>query len=160
MLEKLECSVLDSSIQYDNENIDREELIPSTSKINDDEFTPSKTSHKQPETITPTLHTPSQETRFQTRKQPENDIKSANSEELKHPSIRVRSGFKSINPKIKECLVVMESMYKVEGRKCAQLLAYIANTVFDQNWQVEEEPQEKREDEKAPIVKKRQKDVP
>ena len=38
-----------------------------------------------------------------------------------------------------ECLVVMESKYKVEARKCPQLLAYIANTVFGQEWECEKE---------------------
>lgn len=38
-----------------------------------------------------------------------------------------------------ECLVVMESKFKVEARKCPQLLAYIANTVFGQEWECEKE---------------------
>ena len=36
-----------------------------------------------------------------------------------------------------ETLIVMESAFKVEERKCTQLLAFIANKIFGQNWSVD-----------------------
>ena len=54
-------------------------------------------------------------------------------------NIKVRSGFKTFNEDIMECLVIMESVYKVDGRKAPFLLKYIANSVFKQNWDMESE---------------------
>ena len=46
------------------------------------------------------------------------------------PQIPVRSGYRTIDVNIKETLVVMESAFKVEERKCTQLLAFIARKIF------------------------------
>ena len=54
------------------------------------------------------------------------------------------------------CLVVMISVFKVDARKAASLLQYIANNIFGQDWKVldeDEEPDSK--DEETP--KKRRK---
>ena len=41
-----------------------------------------------------------------------------------------------------EALIVSEAVYKVEGRKARELLAYFANKVFKQNWTVATEKME------------------
>ena len=58
-------------------------------------------------------------------------------EEASFPQIPVRSGYRAININIMETLVVMQSSFKVEERKCTQLLAFIANKIFGQVWSVE-----------------------
>ena len=55
------------------------------------------------------------------------------------PQMRVRNGFKSFNPDVMEVLVVMESKFKVDGRKAPTLLAYVANRLFQQKWIVPED---------------------
>ena len=60
-------------------------------------------------------------------------------EKSEFPQIRVRNGFKSFNPDVMEVLVVMESKFKVDGRKAPSLLAYIANRLFQQKWIVPED---------------------
>ena len=50
------------------------------------------------------------------------------------PKIPVRTGYHTND--IVEALVVIKSVFKVEGRKAQHLLAYIANKIFNQNWTV------------------------
>lgn len=95
----------------------------------EDEFEPAKTELKSPTAI---LSTP--KIKRSTRSTPDS---TPIPEIGKIPKMEVRTGYKTIKPSIMECLVVMESKFKVEGRKCCQLLAYIANTVFGQSWEVE-----------------------
>ena len=95
----------------------------------DEEFTPGKTALKSPKTMK-SIKSPRM-----TRSTLEFE-QSAKQTEL-FPPIPVRTGYKTINPDIMECLVVMESKFKVDERKCAELLAYIANKVFHQKWDVE-----------------------
>ena len=95
----------------------------------EDEFEPAKTELKSPTAI---LSTP--KIKRSTRSTPDS---TPIPEIGKIPKMEVRTGYKTIQPSIMECLVVMESKFKVEGRKCCQLLAYIANTVFGQSWEVE-----------------------
>ena len=54
------------------------------------------------------------------------------------PKIKVRESRKTINPRITECLVVLQSVFKIDGMKCPEVLVYIANTLFNQEWKVEE----------------------
>ena len=58
------------------------------------------------------------------------------------PQIPVRMGFETINPIIiMKILVILESVWKVDGRKAPGLLAYVANKLFQQHWIVTEEKQ-------------------
>ena len=87
-------------------------------------------------------------------------------EEASFPQIPVRSGYRTIDVNIMEALVVMQSSFKVEERKCTQLLAFIANKILGQDWSVEadedtdgdnqqDDPQV--EDIEEPLEKKRKK---
>ena len=87
-------------------------------------------------------------------------------EEASFPQIPVRSGYRAIDINIMETLVVMQSSFKVEERKCTQLLAFIANKIFGQHRSVEadeatdgddqqDDPQ--GEDIEEPLEKKRKK---
>ena len=87
-------------------------------------------------------------------------------EETSFPQIPVQSGYRAIDVNIMEILVVMQSSSKVEERKCTQLLAFIANKIFGQDWSVEadeatdgddqqDDPQ--GEDIEEPLEKKRKK---
>ena len=49
------------------------------------------------------------------------------------PQVPVRWG-QTLNKEIIECLVVMESCYKVEIRKSRELLQFIGNKLFHQEW--------------------------
>ena len=70
------------------------------------------------------------------------------------PKIRVRTSYNTFNLDVLEALVVMESKFKVDARQAPALLAYIANTVFKQEWVVlPEKNVKKEEDEKAYILK-------
>ena len=71
------------------------------------------------------------------REMPSKVIKQNLSEADKHstfPEICVRTGYKTFNQDVIECLVVMEAVYKVDANKCPSLLAFIANKVFGQHW--------------------------
>ena len=54
------------------------------------------------------------------------------------PQIPIRTGYKTFNMDLVEALVMMESKFKVNGRKAPELLAYIANKLFKQEWIVSE----------------------
>ena len=66
------------------------------------------------------------------------------------PKIRVRTGYQTFNLDVIEALVVMESKFKVDGRQAPSLLAYIANTVFKQDWIVLSEKETKKEEDEKP----------
>ena len=57
------------------------------------------------------------------------------------------------NMKVIEALVLAESVYKVEARKSRDLLAMLANTVFEQSWTVAPENSDEQDD--TPSTKKR-----
>ena len=48
------------------------------------------------------------------------------------PQIPIRTGYKTFNMDVEEALVMMESKFKVDGRKAPELLAYIADKLFKQ----------------------------
>ena len=56
-----------------------------------------------------------------------------------YPKMKVRTGFKTFNPKIMMGLVVMESVFKVDARKAPGLLHFI----FEQEWILGEDVEEK-----------------
>ena len=74
-------------------------------------------------------------------------IRSKKSTKLMFPQIPVRTGYRTIDVNIMETLVVMESAFKVEERKCTQLLAFIANKIFGQNWSVDTKEDEDDQEE-------------
>ena len=68
---------------------------------------------------------------------------SCTSNKTKSQDIRTtRSSSTSHYVNIMETLVVMESAFKVEERKCTQLLAFIANKIFGQNWSIDNKEDE------------------
>ena len=67
--------------------------------------------------------------------------------EGRFPDIPVRTGYKTFNTDIIECLTVMQSVYKVDARKARELLAYIANKIFQQHWTVAAEKRKRTESE-------------
>ena len=155
MLRNLNFSTDESLIEV--EEIEGEELLIDSDS--DSEFTPSKTSARTPKTTTfksPEYVTPVTRRNRETESITESNI---------FPSISVRSGFKDINADVMECLVVMESVYKVDARKSPHLLAYIANKLLGQNWTCEEDrdsdaeistpDSDKVPEEVSPLLKKR-----
>ena len=63
------------------------------------------------------------------------------------PKIKVRESFKTFNPNIIEALVVIISVYKVDARQAPDLLVYIANHLFGQEWVALPEKESKKEEE-------------
>ena len=56
-----------------------------------------------------------------------------------------------------EALAVMEAVYKFDARKAPDLLMYIANKIFKQNWTVGEEKMQKAKDKSEELNDKSQK---
>ena len=79
------------------------------------------------------------------------------------PKRKVRTSFKDIDIDIIEVMVSMESIYSVEQRKVAPLLAYIMNKLAGQSWQVplEEASTEETdsEDEERGDLKRKRKEI-
>lgn len=125
-----------------------------------DEFIPGKCSNRASKTVKRS-HTHSMETRGNLDAP---TFSSSSTSATDFPKISTRTGYKTVNLDIMECLVVMESVFKVAGNKAPKLLCYIANKVFKQNWIVadDEKPQkrkrkrkeEEEEEEEEPPSKK------
>ena len=59
------------------------------------------------------------------------------SQNIEIPSIPVRIGFRSVDPRICQLLVDLESKFEIEARRSRQVLAHIANSdLFQQKWEV------------------------
>ena len=55
------------------------------------------------------------------------------------PDIPVRVGYRSVDPRICQLLVDLESKFGIEARRSGKVLAYIANSeLFQQKWEVRE----------------------
>ena len=115
------------------------------------EFTPGKTNDIHPKT-----------TRSSSKETPDTCLRSKKDESDKEqnlfPLLKVRYGYKDIDPDVMECIVIMESVSKVDAGQRPSLLAYIANKLFGQKWIVEEDKSvddHMKIEEEAPVVKKR-----
>ena len=103
----------------------------------DSSFIPGKSSSRQSTVIS----SENQEkhcmrTRSQLKSQETDDTNDICDRGEPFPQIPIRTGYKTFNIDIIESLAVIESVYKVDGRKAPSLLMYIGNKIFKQNWKV------------------------
>ena len=86
------------------------------------------------------------------------------SQNMEIPCIPVRTGYRSVDPRICQLLVDLESKFEIEARKSRQVLAHIANSeLFKQKWEVTEddigdidsEEVDMESDQSEPGIKKR-----
>ena len=79
------------------------------------------------------------ENNFNVLKQQEAPKKLDFNEKIKVPCIPVRTGSRSVDPRICQLLVDLESKFGIESRKSRQVLAHIANSeLFQQKWEVKD----------------------
>ena len=59
------------------------------------------------------------------------------SHNMEIPSIPVRTGYRSVDPRVCQLLVDLESKFEIEARRSRQVLAHIANSeLFQQKWEI------------------------
>ena len=144
-LQRESTSFMPSAVDVDSQPMESEELLS-----DDEEFSPEdRAATCAKKRLKEATDIPA--TRSSSRSEPSQDPVG------KFPDIEVRSGEKTFNVQIKETLVVMMSVYKVEARKAGPLLQYIANTLFGQKWEVIDEDESEDGSSKSDGVKKRKK---
>jgi len=130
-----------AGLSVSSEAID--ELVSESDKsqeVSDDDFLPSRSNMSKTENNISTRSDVSSE-----KKMDEKVDERSDRDGVILPQIPVRTGYRTIKLDVMETLVVMESVYKVEQRKCTELLAFIANKIFGQKWSAgtkEEEDEE------------------